>query len=94
MIHDRRQSDAKINELEERLEIHVEREEKDIAKMLTKLEQMHTDLASMAEILKVWNNTKGFVQTIQAISKVLVVVAVCTSPFVAFGYYIKTGQWK
>ena len=92
--HDRRKSDAKLNELESRLEDHEGREERDIAKMLTKLDRLHDDITSMSEILTAWNNAKGFVQTIQAISKVLAVVAVCASPFVAFGYYIKTGQWK
>ena len=93
-IYDRRQQDIRLDGLEQQIQLHEVREESTLVELSRQIERMSQDLSEVSEIVKAWNNAKGFVQTIQGIAKVVAVITLCVSPFVAFGYFIKTGHWK
>lgn len=59
--------------------------------ILEKIEQISKTQKSMAEIVTAWNNTKGFVNTIQLISKVLRWASITGAAIAAIWYAITHG---
>ena len=83
--YNRRASDRRIAALEQTLAQHETREESKLVELIEKIDTIQRDVAEVSEVLKAWNNAKGFIQTVNTIAKIVAVVAVCISPFVAFG---------
>lgn len=61
--------------------------------VLERVEEIALKQASMSEILLAWNNAKGFVKTIQGISKILRWLVLTGGAFAAVWFLLINGHW-
>lgn len=61
--------------------------------LLERMDEISARQAAMAEIVVAWNNTKGFVKTVQAISKGIRWIAITGAGAGALWYFITHGNW-
>lgn len=63
--------------------------EAQISDLKSNVDDMKSDLKAMREIIETWNNTKGFVTTIQVLSKIAMWFAGLTAAIVGAYHAIK-----
>lgn len=61
--------------------------------LLERIEELALRQASMSEIMLAWNNTKGFVKTVQTVSKVLRWIAVTGAALSVVWYAMTHLEW-
>jgi hypothetical protein len=61
--------------------------------ILERVEELALRQANMAEIVLAWNNTKGFVNTVKTISRVVRWVTLTSIACAGLWYFITHGTW-
>jgi hypothetical protein len=61
--------------------------------LLERMDELALRQANMAEIIIAWNNTKGFVRTFQAISKVIRWISMTAAATAVLWYAITHMEW-
>jgi len=61
--------------------------------VVERLDELTLKQANMAEIIVAWNNTKGFVRTVQMVSKIVRWFTVTAAAVAAIWYLINHGSW-
>ena len=61
--------------------------------ILARVDEMALRQANMAEIVVTWNNAKGFVATVQSVSRIIRWVTLTSITVGALWYFIQHGSW-